>query len=501
MSETGREQQDARLEPTIAPVRRPVAEAKAKSRIGLRWFRPLLLGLAAVTTLTGIIVVFAFLPNWVEETGVEPEPVVEVDIPVEPVPVLSPEERAALTAEAQALSFELIEQQRALSLRSVESWGDTTWTAYGEAATEADQALLDDDPQLAVEQYRTALDIGATLIARSDQIISEALAAGEQAISLGDAELATSQFELVLAVDPDNARARAGLERASALPSALAAMNRGDEAAERGELEAAAAAYREVLAVDPAFAAARVALDAINQRIEDARFDRLLNEGFVVSEDGRYERAAEIFTEALAMRPDSPAALDGLERAEQGIQSNAILLAEVRARAFESREVWDQAIARYEEALATDPTLAFAIEGLRRARMRADLDAKLEALNGEPARMLEDGVLDEGRAVLVEAEEIEDPGPRLLDQMALLGRLIELATTPIQVTLISDEETEVSVYRVGDLGRFATMEISLTPGRYTAVGQRRGYRDVRQTFNVLPGNMPEPVTVVCAERI
>ena len=83
----------------------------------------------------------------------------------------------------------------------------------------------------------------------------------------------------------------------------------------------------------------------------------------------------------------------------------------------------------------------------------------------------------------------------------MLDRLIELATTPIQVTLISDEETEVTVYRVGELGSFATMELALAPGRYTAVGQRRGYRDVRQTFNVLPGNDPAPITIVCAERI
>jgi hypothetical protein len=183
------------------------------------------------------------------------------------------------------------------------------------------------------------------------------------------------------------------------------------------------------------------------------------------------------------------------------MQSDAIVMAEVRARAFERRELWDQAIERYQEALATDPTLAFAIEGLERAQVRADLDAKLLALTGEPARLLDEAVLNDATAILATAQAIDDAGPRLTEQRTLLARLIELAVTPIQVTLISDEQTAVTVYRVGDLGSFAAREIALKPGRYTAVGQRRGYFDVRETFVVLPGDVPGPITVICTERI
>jgi hypothetical protein len=96
---------------------------------------------------------------------------------------------------------------------------------------------------------------------------------------------------------------------------------------------------------------------------------------------------------------------------------------------------------------------------------------------------------------------IRPPGPRLQDQSSLLEQLIELATTPIQVTLISDNQTQVSVYRVGDLGSFTATELALKPGNYTVIGQRRGYRDVRQPFNELPGNETGPITIICSERI
>jgi hypothetical protein len=44
-------------------------------------------------------------------------------------------------------------------------------------------------------------------------------------------------------------------------------------------------------------------------------------------------------------------------------------------------------------------------------------------------------------------------------------------------------------------------QIALKPGSYTAIGQRAGYRDVRETFAVLPGVDNGPVTVVCTEQI
>ena len=53
--------------------------------------------------------------------------------------------------------------------------------------------------------------------------------------------------------------------------------------------------------------------------------------------------------------------------------------------------------------------------------------------------------------------------------------------------LTSDELTTVTLYRVGALGAFASHDVELRPGTYTAIGSRDGYRDVRQTFTVRPG--------------
>jgi len=503
MSEPGKDNSRDRLEPTIVPVRRPVGDDSDRlARVGGGLGRRLLIAAATLLVLVGLLAVFVYLPARMERPA--PPAATVAAAPAEPVvetPVLSAAEVAALTEQAENLLAELLEQQQALAARSAASWGDTTWSTYENAARLGDDAFLDEDLTEAVSQYQTALDIGEALLARSEDIVAEALAAADLALASGDAELAESQYRLVLAIDPDNAGALAGLDRAAVLPDVIAAMRRGDQSDERGELEQAAAAYREALAIDGAYTAARRALEDVNRRIASARFESLITAGYAAMDERRYELAAEQFNAALALRPGSRTALDGLAEAEQGLELDAIAMAEIRGMAFERRERWNDAIARYQEALATDPTLAFAIEGLERSQERADLDVKLEALLARPRLLLTEAGLQDARLVLDEALAIPEPGPRLSAQTERLDRLIEAALTPISVTLISDNATEVTVYRVGELGTFDSKEIDLKPGSYTAVGQRRGYRDVRENFTVLPGADNGPVTVICMEPI
>jgi hypothetical protein len=41
----------------------------------------------------------------------------------------------------------------------------------------------------------------------------------------------------------------------------------------------------------------------------------------------------------------------------------------------------------------------------------------------------------------------------------------------------------------------------LVPGNYTLIGIRDGYRDVRHKLVVMPGVSPEPVRILCEEKI
>lgn len=483
-------------------IRRPEPAPVPARQRDLR--RPVI-GLASLIALAAIVTVFFLLPRWVEQRAAEREAAEAESVAAAPAPpqepALTEEELAALEMQAETLLGELLPQQVRLQELSAEKWGGEAWQRYDEAYRLGDSAYLAKEFQDAVPHYQEALDIGEQLIERSAEIVKSALATGEQALEAGDSALAVEQFDIVLGIDAEHPEATKGRERAERLPDVLELVGRGDELARERQYADAAEAFRQALAIDPQWPAAKKGLASATHQIEDARFEALMSQGFAALGDEDFELADKRFQDALKMRPDSSEAHDGLIEAEQGMKLDRIALAEARALAFERRELWDRAIAQYEEALETDPTLAFANEGLARARARSDLHAKLDNLIENPSLLLDDGVLGDAELVLADARAVENPGPQLQGAIARLDDLITLAKTPLTVTLRSDELTDVTVYRVGVLGTFSSRDISVRPGTYTVVGSRQGYRDVRKTFTVLPGREISPVEIACVEPI
>ena len=491
-------------EQTIVAVKPGFGAAKRGSARPIQAQRRLpWLALSAAVLVLLALAVFFVLPNWVEEqaANVPVEAPAAIAAPEPAGPVLSEEELAALEARAESLLAELLPQQARLEELSASVWGGTQWERYEETARSADDSLVADAFAEAATAYEAALGVGEGLLERSDEIIRAALDSGLQALEAGNAELAIEQFDLVLSIEPGNAAAQAGRARATRLPEVIELVREGDELRQGRQFAAAADAYRAALAIDGRWDPARTALTAVLADIERSSFDALLSEGFAALADEDFDEAQSRFTAALAMRADSRDARDGLTLAEQGLELQQIEMAEARALAFERRELWDRAIAQYESALAADATLEFALTGLARSRERSDLDAKLVNLIENPELLLTDNVLAEAEALAGQARTIADPGARLDGQLVRLDELILAATTPLPVQLESDELTEVTVYRVGQLGTFLATQIEVRPGTYTVVGSRRGYRDVRKTFTVLPGREMTPISVMCVEPI
>src|SRR5690606_6435828 len=118
-------------------------------------------------------------------------------------------------------------------------------------------------------------------------------------------------------------------------------------------------------------------------------------------------------------------------------------------------------------------------EGLKRSRMRAQVDQQLRTVIDEPQRLADTAVAAAAAQLLEQAKQISPRGPVLASQINKLDTALRQANTSVTVTLRSDEKTEVIVYKVARLGNFTERELTLRPGSYTALGTRAGYRDVR----------------------
>ena len=194
-------------------------------------------------------------------------------------------------------------------------------------------------------------------------------------------------------------------------------------------------------------------------------------------------------TTAAATRP---AAADG-DRRYASARGHALNL--------ESQERWEDAARAWSALLRQNHSLEFAQDGLARSQARLDLDDALQGMLDRPDRIYNSQqVRDRAEAILQEARAVPDPGPVLAEQITHLSALVPAASgKPMHVVLLSDSVTQVEIPGVGAFGSFARRDIDLRPGRYTAIGSRDGYRDVRRDFVVSADRDNATVRVSCNE--
>ena len=139
--------------------------------------------------------------------------------------------------------------------------------------------------------------------------------------------------------------------------------------------------------------------------------------------------------------------------------------------------------------------------GVLRTRARADLDKKLQSLIDQPLRLADPAVYRSAQQLLADAASVKPRGPRIEQQQQQLQQALNKALDPVAVLLRSDNETNVTLYKVGKLGNFKEHTLELKPGRYTLVGSRNGYRDVREEFTLQPGTNRKTIVIQCDEKI
>lgn len=455
-------------------------------------------GLAALC-LAALLVIF-YLPAVVRERGppLRPQPAED------PAPAVTAADGAAADVQRQLFEEtlgEFLREDDELREAGAGKWGGADWAELRRLAEAGDRAARVRDFAAGLVEYRQALNLARSMRGRIPRVLADALRQGDAALDAANQAEAIRHFDMALAVDPGNATARRGRERAASLDRVLDLVGQAAAAEAAGQGSEALRLYREALALDSAWTPAAAAVRRLEQAASRDAYQLQMARGYAAMARGDLAAARDAFEAAARQRPgdaDAKAALAQLE-SEQRLGRVAALQAE--ARAHEAGERWSEAVKSYEAALAIDPNLVSVQQGVARSRDRLDLDTRLRKELGNADRFNDDAVLASARALLERARRVANPGPALLRQAAELDRLLQAAVRPVRVTFESDNLTEVVIYKVGRLGAFSTTTLELRPGAYVAVGSRQGYRDVRRAFRVPADGAAVPVVVRCEEPI
>ncbi|MFK8016673.1 MAG: protein kinase [Gammaproteobacteria bacterium] len=410
-------------------------------------------------------------------------------------------QEARLRDRAEAELEQLLDKQFTLEEKKVEVWALDDYEAAKQLAIDGDGAFRRQDFQGSFDAYAEGNALLGELVERSGNLIDENLRAGGESVEAGNSAAAITNYELVLKVEPGNRAAKNGLVRAGNIDQVIALVEQARELEQYGEPTKALALYREAAALDPKWTDAASGVRRVNRAMTGSRFSAAMSDGFSALSSDRFEAARAAFDRAENIRSGTSDVRDALAQLELARRSASVSSLQQRAQALEQQEDFAGALGVYREARALDPNLGFARDGETRNAERVELLETLNSYVDDPDRLMSDSVYDNAVQALDRARALNTPGRALTTASARLAAVLTTSRITAKVTLASDNLTDVLVYRVGRLGRFERQEVELRPGRYTAVGSRAGYRDVRREFRVGPGAAEGVVDVRCEERI
>jgi tetratricopeptide (TPR) repeat protein len=498
------------LQPTPFEVAPPPVPEAPRRDARARWLLPALGALLALALL-----VFFWLP---EQVSSPPSPIpgaAPADTPPAQQPATAPApppritdsspwseaQLARLRKEAQEVLEGLLERQFALEERGVGQWAPEDFAAAGAAAAAGDELYRQRRYQEAAAQYAEALAGMQALQARVPEEFAAQLALAGQAIEAGEREAAADALALAALIDPENPALPPLQRRAGALAQLLPLLEQAAAAERSGDLGGAEQFLEQAAALDPLHRHTRAELERVAAGHRAQRFNEAMSEGYAALEENRFGPARTAFRRAAEIAPESGETATALQEVEAAATAHRLATLKQQGLALERKEQWREAVAVYEQALQVDGSVLFAQEGLQRSRPRAQLDKQLGDAIGQPGRLSDAAVAEATGQLLQRAEGVSPRGALLARQIESLRALLAQANTPVSVTLRSDAQTEVIVYKVARLGRFEERELTLRPGTYTAVGSRNGYRDVRRQFTVAHDGTPAAVTIICTEKI
>ena len=403
--------------------------------------------------------------------------------------------------EAEQRLADFVRAQKVLEDKGAAVWGGDAYERMIQLGREADASFLEEHYTSAALNYAEAATKADELTNQIGSALGRLLDEASLALTEGDGETAQQKFTVALLLDPANESAQRGLKRAKNFDAVMALLTSAKGHEQNNNLSFALTDYQEALRLDPESQGAREGFDRVKALIAEEKFQQFMSAGLTAYHNHDYQRARSTLLMAQTFRPDSHQVRDALFQVNEAMRLARLENLLEKALEAERSENWRQAMENYLAVLDMDPQLELALRGRNRSLEQIRIAKRISFYLERPSVLESQRHLANAELFLEEVEQIEPRGVRLTAQIEKLHQLIAVAQTSVKVTLVSDNLTKVSVYRVGKLGRFDVHDLYLRPGTYTVVGARDGYQDFRQEIVVKSGQQPLRVTVICRIKI
>ena len=454
------------------------------------------------TAITLLLVVLLVLPAIVSEpTNTQQTPVVEV---VQAAPEEAPQTETTanqLRADAEHALQDFLRLQAQPDLNNAEIWSADAWYKAMDTSHQGDEAFGQGSFAAALKAYESAGAQLQSILDNRDQTQQQSLAEGWQHLQNNAIKEATKAFERVLAMQADHQQAQLGIERASVRMQVLEQMDEGQQAEIGAKLKLAAQAYMAALQLDARYVPAQEALKRVENELSNLAFQDSMGRALQALDNGRFASAEKALNEAARISPGDQAVKDVRQRLITARRQDSLMKLRVKSEQLVSNEDWTTAAQTYRQALKIDPKASYASIGLARAQKKQQLHQQLDHYLADTTRLFSDEPLGNARQLLAANQQIIPTEPLLCAKTTRLKEAARLAVLPVDLLILSDNLTQVTIYKIGRLGNFEQKQLSLRPGKYTITGSRQGYRDVLKVIELKPGSPGQSLEIRSGESI
>jgi hypothetical protein len=213
-----------------------------------------------------------------------------------------------------------------------------------------------------------------------------------------------------------------------------------------------------------------------------------------ISEANTYIQQAQIINPnaqgiaALRAELDKKVAAQGLDALHQRI-ANLI-----------ENDAWAQALKATEQGLASYPKDAQLLLARERSTQILAAQRRFESFISRSQRLSDSAIRGAAENSIASAIPLLPASASLATSAQTLAALIDKYSASVEVTVLSDSETFISVIGTGVVGKVNEKTISLSPGKYTLEGKREGFRSKRLDIEVKSGT-PMTVSLVSDESL
>lgn len=368
-----------------------------------------------------------------------------------------------------------------------------------ERANRGDSLFVERRFDEANSEYKLALQEMKALLDDMNSQFDHWVEQGTNALQDRDFETSLNAWTRAEAIKPLDQDVQAKLARVQLLPKVNELIRESDRARIKEDWVQALEHLNEVKKLDPLTIRIADRREEILERITSQDLNDALTDGHEQLASNNFDSAEQIFEKILVDYPDNTAAQTGLQQVERARLTAKIEALKVAGLEKENELDMPGALKIYDEALALDNSLQFANEGRERVFEIISVVNDMNDTLQDPHALSADEEYNEAKETLATAQSHRGHSEEYDKLLQKFSDLVSYAGTLLQVVLISDELTEVTLTTSHQIGSFRRHELTLRPGRYTLHGSRDGWVDIRKTF-IVQQDM-EPVSIVCEEQI